>query len=158
MKFDRVEELLISISCTADQESHFQRVPATSRRSSSTRRQPEGPLSRRGQQQQQVGAACLIAPSLLPGRRIYDVFAGRACCALALHPLIVVIFREQMIFWVLNKWGYNFRACLGQASVHPTQGHNKLKPRFPKGPSRNGPIGWGCIPMGNLVLFPNCST
>ena len=39
----------------------------------------------------------------------------------------------------------------------PTQGHSRLRLHFPKEPSGNGPIGWGCIPMGILVLCRICS-
>ena len=56
------------------------------------------------------------------------------------------------MFWVSNKWGYSFRAYLSQALAHATQGHSKIKTLFSKGTLKNGPKGWGCIPMGILVL------
>ena len=55
-------------SCRRPRDGTRSTTLATSRRSSRTCRQLEGPYSRRGRQQQQVGAAS--RPLLLPGRRI----------------------------------------------------------------------------------------
>ena len=86
-----------------------------------------------------------------------------ACCALAAPSNRVLerfqkrkTFPEYMVFWVSNKCGVAFLvpilSCLGQASVHPTQGHSKLRPCLPKRPSGNDPKGWRYIPMRILVL------
>ena len=87
------------------------------------------------------------------------VLCARARALRSIQPLIVVFSLNNKRFSRFQTSVMSGVTIFVPASVtppvHPTQGHSELRLRFPKGPSRNGPIWWGCIAMGNLVLCPN---